>query len=141
MNQYQYIPPCNKIDLYMPNINWITLMETARWVLKDGIVLPVFELTLFIVFLYSFYKEVSRRGSGLVVKRGQEGWAYFGLVYGIVSLILIEIINSSSALMEYKVILILLNLSIALYLCFFNSWFRNKIVGFIERSKNKAENL
>ncbi len=141
MNQYQYVPPCNKIDLHMLNINWTSLIETARWVLRDGIILPAFELILFLVFMYSLYKDVSSRGSGLVVKRGQESWAYFGLVNGIVSLILIEIINSSSALTEYKVILILLNLSIALYLCFFNSWFRNQIVGFIERSKSKAENL
>lgn len=73
------------------------------------------------------------------VKRGEKGWGYFPLAYGIASVVLLQVINVAEALEGYKTLISLLDLLILTYLVFFNSWFRNAIIGIISRSQQKWE--
>lgn len=111
---------------------------------SDQVIFPLFEILLFIIFLYAsakeyrwFTKEASIYGA---VKRGEKSWNHFYLAYGVASVVLLQVINSSEALKGYKIIISLINLFILFYLAFFNSWFRNKIIGVIIKSQEKYDN-
>lgn len=78
------------------------------------------------------------RDSGSVA-RGEKSWNYFYLAYGILSLFVTQIISLSECGKGYKVFITLVDLGTLLYLAFFNSWFRNKIIGLIAVSQTKKE--
>lgn len=111
--------------------------------LSDQIIFPLFEVFLLLVFLYAIVKEhrwfMKSTSVVLSVKRGEKTWNYFNLAYGIASVVLMQVINVSEALKGYKTIISLANLLILFYLAFFNSWFRNKIIGIIIKSQEKKE--
>lgn len=111
--------------------------------LCDQIIFPLFEVFLLVVFLYAIAKEhrwfMKSTGAMLTVKRGEKSWSYFNLAYGIASVVLLQVINVSEALKGYKTIISLANLFMLFYLAFFNSWFRNKVIGFIIKSQEKGE--
>lgn len=117
---------------------WILLILVVT---KDNLIFPIFECIFLLLIIFAVYKEFSRKRSGLALKRGSESWQNLAFTYGVLSIILIELINSVDFVNDYKTILILLNLSALLYLCFYNDWFRNKVVGIIQKSKDKIENL
>ncbi len=110
---------------------------------NDEVIFLLFELLFLVLFLYALAKEhgLFTRKTGVVasVKRGEKSWNYFYLAYGIASVVLLQVINSAESLEGYKTIISLINLLMLSYLAFFNSWFRNKIVGFINTSKQKWE--
>lgn len=72
-------------------------------------------------------------------KRGEKSWSYFPLAYGILSVVVTQINSISEFAKGYKVLITVADLAILLYLSFFNSWFRNKTIGFINKSKLKDE--
>lgn len=108
---------------------------------QDSMIFPLFQILLLLLFLFAFSQDRLNKGSGRIVIRGKEGWDNFPLAYGIISVILLQIISIANSLKEYKTIITLLDLSGLLYLCFYNSWFRNKIIGLMNKSRNKPENL
>ena len=118
-------------------------MKFFIFILSDKVIFPVFEISFFLLFFYAFLREksffINKSRSKLSVKRGKESWNNFYLAFGIASIILIQVINSANTLRNYKTIISIINLIILVYLAFFNSWFRNKIVGFFINSKNKVE--
>lgn len=73
------------------------------------------------------------------VKRGDKSWNHFYLAYGILSVIVTQIISISEFGKGYKVLITVVDLALLLYLTFFNSWFRNKTIGFIIVSQSKEE--
>ncbi len=115
--------------------------DFLSFLVRDEIIFPLFQLFLFLFLLFACFQDKLHKGSGRIVIRGKEGWDYFPLTYGIISVILLQIIGIANSLKEYKAIITLLDLSGLLYLCFYNSWFRNKIIGFLNKSKNKVESL
>jgi hypothetical protein len=110
---------------------------------SDKFIFPLFEGAFLFLFVYALLHEKgflrNQSRSKLSVKRGKESWNNFYLTFGIASIILIQVINSANALRNYKTIISIINLIILVYLTFFNSWFRNKIIGFIINSQNKVE--
>ena len=94
-----------------------------------------------LVFIYIYDKGWFRqeRGIEVEVKRGAESWGYFQTVYGFLSIIFLEIINTTDAYKGYKTFITIIDLSALLYFCFFSSWFRNKIVGIVTKSKELTE--
>jgi len=74
-----------------------------------------------------------------VVTRGEKSIEKFYLTYVVTSLIVIEIISNAKFLGDYKVTFMILNLLILTRLSFFNSWYRNKIIGFSVKTTNKRE--
>lgn len=102
----------------------------------------IFEGTLFILFIFAFIIDQANKNSGRVVKRGDKSKKIitrFSSV--IISYLVLQIITNTEILKEYRVILIITNLSLVVYLCFFNNWFRNKIIGFYIKIENRMEFL
>ena len=93
------------------------------------------------VFIYIYDKGWCRQDRGIVVevKRGVESWGYFYAMYGFLSVIFLEVINTTEAYKGYKTFITIIDLSVLLYLCFFSGWFRNKIVGIFSKSKDMTE--
>ena len=119
------------------------VMKYITFILSDKVIFPVFEISFFFLFFYAFLREkgffINKSGVKLSVKRGKESWNKFYLTFGIASIILIQVINSSNSLRDYKTIISIINLIELVYLTFFNGWFRNKIIAFISNSQNKVE--
>ena len=69
-----------------------------------------------------------RRGIGLEVKRGSESMSFLYVVYGIATLIYALIVQVADAAQGHKVVIITADYAVLTYLCFFNAWFRNKLI-------------
>lgn len=111
-------------------------------ILSDQVIFPIFEATLLFIFVYGLIADYIRKNSGLAVSRGGKARGIItGVASVLISFVSIQIVNSTGVWKEYRVILILANLFFVTYLCFFNSWFRNKIMGFYVRFENKTEKL
>ncbi len=120
-------------------------MDKLLIILNDKVVFPLFEILFFGYFIYAIL-----RGRGCfkhkgtlesTIRRCKESWTYFNLCFGISSVVLMQIINSSKALIGYKTIISIVNLTMLFYLSYFNSWFRNNTINIIFKSINKPETL
>lgn len=104
-----------------------------------------FLFLVFFMFVFmidkKFFKNKNKNKSSLIVevKRGEISWGYFHFTYGLLSILILEIINTTEAFKGYKTLITITDLSMLLYLCFFSSWFRNKIVGVFSKSKELVE--
>lgn len=112
-------------------------------IISDKVIFPLFEVAFLLLFIYAFFYEKAsfkKKGNLKVdVKRSKDTWENFPLAFGIVSIVLMQIINSADALYGYKTFISIVNLLMLIYLSFFNGWFRNKVIGLIIRSQNKIE--
>jgi c-di-AMP phosphodiesterase-like protein len=76
------------------------------------------------------------------LKRGEKSWAFFPLAYSIlltISTSIISVLPDFTCSWLVKITLIFF-VSIFFYkLCFYNDWFRNKIVGIFSKSQEKIE--
>jgi hypothetical protein len=76
----------------------------------------------------------------LQVKRGEKSWAFFPLVYNILLTLIVGLIALIDPFSwKLKITLILILALITFFLCFFNGWFRNLIVGLMSRSQELVE--
>lgn len=75
----------------------------------------------------------------LQVIRGNESWNVFPIAYAIICIFIIEIVNSIQFFYGYKFFVKILFLFIFFHLCFFNGWFRNKVINFYSKSKKFKE--
>lgn len=83
--------------------------------------------------------ELKGGGVKFKLKRGEISWAYFPIAYGLLLTISIGIISVLDVFYVWKILLIIIGSLILFKLCFFNSWFRNKIVGLFSKSKEFEE--
>lgn len=108
----------------------------------DIFIFPLFQALFLITVVWArlfdrgFFRN---RSIPMVVKRGSESWSSFYLVYGVLAVVFVEINSTTESLKGYKTLITLLDLGGLFYLCFFSSWFRNKIVGIINASKTMEE--
>lgn len=110
------------------------------YLFSDNYVFPAFEIFLVLVFIYAFLADRLKRGNGIAVKRGAKGRSIIVKISSvIISFFVFQIVDSTETLKEYRIILILVNLFIVAYLCFFNDWFRNKLIGIYIRFEEKIE--
>lgn len=73
------------------------------------------------------------------VKRGEESWNYFVLIFGIISALLISVVSLVELYRITKIILVTVVIVLSFYCCFINNWYRNKIVGIMTKLKDKPE--
>lgn len=120
-----------------------SIAAIVRTLLSDRVIFPLFELLLLGLCLYAVAKErrwfARGRGATLSVKRGEISWGYLNLAYGIVSVVLLQVVIVAEALEGHKTIISLVDLVILAYLTFSNSWSRNAIIGIISRFRQKWE--
>ncbi|MEL7666500.1 MAG: hypothetical protein AAGU06_03705 [Candidatus Shapirobacteria bacterium] len=108
---------------------------------KNDIIFIFLEFILVFLFLKSIlYLLKNRNGFLIKVKRSGGSFESLQIMFGIATLFTVEIINNSCILGDYKNLIMVINLLIVFYLCFYSDWSRNKIIGFIEKIKNKTEN-
>ena len=110
-----------------------------NYLLSDYVIFLIFQLIIISIFLYALITDFKNRKSGMAVTRGETSWQYFPLFYGLISVIFLQLINTTEAFKGYKTAITIVDQTVLLYLCFYNSWFRNKIVGLITKSKQKTE--
>lgn len=94
-----------------------------------------------VVSIYIYDKGWLRQDKGIVgeVTRGEKSWGYFHATFGFLSVIFLEVISTTESSKGYKTIITLFDLSLLVYLCYFSTWFRNKIVSFVIRSQQMVE--
>lgn len=108
------------------------------------IVLVVFEIALLVLLLWAaVWRPIARRlnKATLVatVTRSDISWGYFPIAFFILFGFYGVIVASEDLAGHTKNILHTFNGLATLYLCFFNGWFRNKIVWIVGRSKSMKE--
>lgn len=118
----------------MESINIITMTQ-------DKYIFWLFQGLLVIFTIIGILVEFSNSNSGRVVTRGSQSRNIFYVIYGILSVIFLSIIQVTSEAKEYKVIITIVDLLLLMYLCFFNSWSRNKIMGLYIKFESKVEKL
>ena len=120
-------------------------MDKLMILLNDKVMFVVFEVIFLGYFIYAILRDrgyFKRKGTiESTIVRGEQSWNYFNLCFGISSVVLMQIINSSEALIGYKTIISVVNLAMLLYLSYFNSWFRNNTINIVFKSMKKPETL
>lgn len=110
---------------------------------SDGYTFWTFEFLFVALLLRAVISDLGwfriKSGIQIALTRGHESWSYFAFAYGTTAVVMLEIINTTKAAEGYKTILTIADMAILLYLCFYNSWSRNQIVGIVTKSKNKIE--
>jgi len=116
------------------------IINTILTPFKDSFMFPAFEIFIVLLLIYGFYKEASGRKSGRSVTRGDESIKnFYHFFVFFLSLLISVVISITETIKNYKIIVYFLNLTAVLYLCFFNNWFRNKIIGMISLMKDKIK--
>jgi len=109
-------------------------MNAILYALSDYVWLPLLECAVLVTLLIAIWKELSARlrrsGAHATVKRGEKSLSSLLSFFGM-SIIIISIVNSSEIIINYKVVISIANVAVITYLNFFNSYFRNKIIGWI----------
>ena len=114
-------------------------MNSASYIFGDSFVFIFLHIVLILTLAYSIFGEKRMKQDMASVKRSDKSWNYFYLAYGILSIVITQIISISECGKGYKVLITVIDLGILMYLSFFNNWFRNKTIGFIVASKMKEE--
>ena len=120
-------------------MNFIDLKQFLQCLLQDSITFFLLQICLVLIYLFAYTKE--KISGGIRVTRSEEAQNFLYIAYGIISVIWLQIINSSEAYKGYKVFYSALDSILILYLCLFNSWSRNKLMGYYIKFKTKVEHL
>lgn len=113
--------------------------------LVDLVLFCFIEALIFVLFVFSAYRfYIHRRlfpskGIPGPIKRGEKSWNNFLLTYGIVSVLVLQVINSLDALQCCKVLVSVINLVILLHLFLFNGWFKNAVIGLWNKVTEREE--
>ena len=57
--------------------------------------------------------------------------AIFYSLYGAATVVLIAVVVNTDAAKDHRVFFVLLNVLVMIYICLFNRWFRNALLGWI----------
>jgi hypothetical protein len=114
-------------------------MYYLEYLLGDQFVFMAVHLGFFAFVCIAILREQKMRRDIVSVKRGKESLNYFPIAYGILSVIIIQMLCLSEFGKGYKIVIAIFDLVTLLYMTFFNSWFRNKIIDFFVAHQNKAE--
>ena len=112
-------------------------------ILVDKIFSIIIEGSTIILIIFALIKDLitklSRNNLSKIVNRSDKSWSYLIVAYNVFSIFLIGTISVSAFFANYRLIIIFFNLIITFYLCFWNNWFRNIVVGFFSKVQGKKE--
>lgn len=114
-------------------------MDSIKCIFGDSVIFVALHIGLITLVIYAILGERKIKRDMASTKRGEKSWNYFYLAYGILSVVVTQIISISEFGTGYKVFITIIDLGLLFYLAFFNSWFRNKIIGLIVASQTKEE--
>ena len=109
-------------------------MDSIQRILGDSIVFVALHVGLIVLVLYAIWGERKMKDDIASAKRGEKSWNYFYLAYGILSVVVTQMISLSEFGKGYKVLITIADLGVLFYLAFFIRWFRNKTIAFIVKS-------
>jgi hypothetical protein len=115
------------------------LFDKLSEIMADTIVFPALQLCLvmFVLFavLHSWIPlKRNRRGKSKVsVIRGEVSMNYFYAAYAVINGLLVAICLSVDITKNHRVIWVIIDTILVAYLCIFNQWFRNILIGWIDR--------
>jgi len=117
------------------------VIELLKNIISDRYLFLLFQISVFIIFIFAIIKEIMAKycNPKRTITRGDESISKLHIAYGISSVLIIQIINISTVYNNHKVFISISNILILFYLCYFNSWSRNKIMNFLSSIKNKKE--
>lgn len=75
-------------------------------------------------------REITKVSLEKRIKRGEKSWGFIYRVFGVLLTIFIFIISILPLNLTHKGIVFILGLIFLIYLCLFNAWFQNKLIGF-----------
>ena len=99
--------------------------------LSDKYMFPLIQALLVILTVIALIKASPQQGATLSVERGPQSMALFYGFYAAASGLLVAICLSidDKIAKDYRIFWTLLDVLIILYLCLYNPWFRNKLLG------------
>jgi len=124
-------------------MRWSRIVHGLSVILSDSWVLAVIVLALAGMCVVGLWKEarpvtrLMRRIRRPMVEakveaiRGFDSRASFHVAYGLLSVVLLQVINAAAAGSGYKVVISVVVLAMTAYLTYFNSWSRNKLIAFV----------
>jgi hypothetical protein len=106
-------------------------------VLSDAVLFPLLQAALLLFALFAALRDwiavrKAGRGVAMLVTRGKTSMGYFYGAYTAISGLLVGICLFVDAAKGHRVLWLTLDVSAAAYVCLFNVWFRNHLVGFID---------
>ena len=121
-----------------------TIINTVSILSSDSCLYPVVQALyiLFVLYAAFHHKVVSwffsnRSGGASVtgkVERTSESMSKFYGAYVAMAFIVVLVTLNVKIIENYRVFFVILNVGLLVYLCFWNAWFRNKLMGWIIRS-------
>jgi hypothetical protein len=114
-------------------------MQLISYFFTDLIIFLLFQFFIFLFLFIAICKDYLNKNSIAKVKRGEISWNYFNIFFGVMNVLLFQLINITEAFVGYKTVISIIDFFILLYLTYYNSWVRNKIVFYFLKSKEKEE--
>jgi len=107
-------------------------------------IVQVIYLLLFLIalsrdILERWQKKHKTRGSSASVIRGEKSMSKLHSVYVAMTFLIVLVILNVQIIENHRVIFIVIDVGVLAYLCFFNAWFRNKLIGWIFKSASIEE--
>jgi hypothetical protein len=109
---------------------------------SDEYFLPLFEVLFLVLMIYAYIRGKRERLDNPVVSgvnRGEESRSFFHITFALSSVIVLQIVNAGEVWKHHKILVGVLDLLLLMNLCFYNRWFRNKVVGFGGQWRQRAE--
>lgn len=106
--------------------------------LSDAYLFPAIQIALlsffFFSLLMSFMQSIKagRGGVSLTVTRGNESMGRFFAFYAAISGLLVAICLSTDYAKDHRVFWSVLDVLLVAYVCLYNIWFRNKLLGWVD---------
>jgi uncharacterized membrane protein len=115
-----------------------TMFNFFTTITQDIFMFWFLQIMISIFFIIAVLKNKDNGGG--TVRRGDESTKnFYHFAVFFITITLAVIFDITEAINGYKIFFYLIDISIILYLSLWNDWFRNKIVGWSNKIKNKEE--
>jgi hypothetical protein len=118
---------------------------TMLLLLDDSALLYGFQAFLVVLTCYAELKDRGwfrkLTGANATVLRGDTSWNALNICFGIITVNVLQIINSADDSVRFKVLMSAFDLGLLIRLFFFNGWFRNRTIGLVGKARNMEEGL
>lgn len=115
------------------------ILENIYLYSSDKYLSPIVQGTYVLFVLYAFYRDIKptivrKNSTSGSVKRGANSMAKFYTTYVALAFLIVLITLNVKSAENHKLLFVIINIVSLAYLCFWNKWFRNKLLGLIMKS-------
>lgn len=116
------------------------IFENLSIFTRDTYLYPTVQVIFVLFAVYALYRDLKVRyiKTGIVasVKRGPESMAKLHAIYVALAFLIVLVTLNVESLKNHKLFFVLLNVGLLAYLCFWNAWSRNKLLGLIMKASD-----